>query len=269
MGCAPFRYREAGPFPVRPGGPKATARPPYHKGHRPPGLESRGRSPACPPAYRLAARLSARVQRGRCVCETPRMIPVLVSIPLYLLATGLLVAGLRRDHAPGRAWLPVAAAAMLMHALEHVLAWRAIGGADMHFYAALSLVTLGMAVLTSAVGAYGRLATLGVVVFPLAAAMLLGNHLHGHLPPQPLDWRLQLHAWLALLAYATLAVAALLAIGLWLQDRALSRREIRGWLRALPPLVELETLLFRTIATGFVLLSATLLTGILFVEDLL
>ena len=197
------------------------------------------------------------------------MIPVLVSIPLYLLATGLLVAGLRRDHRPGRGWLPLAAVAMLMHALEHVLDWRAIGGADMHFYAALSLVTLGMAALTTVVGARGRMATLGVVVFPLAAAMLLGDHLHGHRPPEPLDWRLQLHAWLALLAYATLAVAALLAIGLWLQERALSRREIRGWLRALPPLVELETLLFRTIATGFVLLSATLLTGILFVEDLL
>src|SRR5690606_20029416 len=90
------------------------------------GLGVAGPEPRLPPAYRLAARLSARVQRGRCVCETPRMIPVLVSIPLYLLATGLLVAGLRRDHAPGRAWLPVAAAAMLMHALEHVLAWRAI-----------------------------------------------------------------------------------------------------------------------------------------------
>ena len=41
------------------------------------------------------------------------------------------------------------------------------------------------------------------------------------------------------------------------------------WLRALPPLTELESLLFRTIAVGFVLLTATLLTGVLFVENLL
>ena len=196
------------------------------------------------------------------------MIPVLVSIPLYLLAAGLLVAGFRHDR-PGHGWLAPAIGAMLMHALEHVMAWRGAGGADMHFFAALSLVTLGMAALTTAVGARGRMASLGVVVFPLAAVVLLVNHLHGHRPPGPLDWRLQLHAWLALLAYATLGVAALLAVMLWLQERALSRREIHGWLRALPPLVELETLLFRTIATGFVLLSATLLTGLLFVEDLL
>ena len=49
---------------------------------------------------------------------------------------------------------------------------------------------------------------------------------------------------------------------------ALRRREFRAWLRALPPLVELETLLFRTIAVGFALLSATLLTGVVFVENL-
>ena len=78
-----------------------------------------------------------------------------------------------------------------------------------------------------------------------------------------------MHAWFALLAYATLAVAALLALMLWLQERALRRHEFHRWLRALPPLVELETLLFRTIAVGFVLLSATLLTGVLFVENLL
>ena len=51
---------------------------------------------------------------------------------------------------------------------------------------------------------------------------------------------------------------------------------VRGWLRKVgdrvavnDPLVELETLLFRTIAVGFVLLTMTLLTGLLFVQDLL
>ena len=87
--------------------------------------------------------------------------------------------------------------------------------------------------------------------------------------PEPLDWRLLLHAWLALLAYATLAIAAVLAVFLWLQERALRRREFHRWLRALPPLTELETLLFRTIMAGFVLLGAVLLTGVLFVDDLL
>ena len=56
---------------------------------------------------------------------------------------------------------------------------------------------------------------------------------------------------------------------LWLQERALRRREFHGWLRTLPPLTELEQMLFRTIMAGFALLTLVLLTGVLFVENLL
>ena len=198
---------------------------------------------------------------------------VLIALALYLAAAGLLIAEVRRDDGRGpdrrsRTWLLPAIAGVALHAVTHLLEWRGAGGADLHFFAALSLVGLGMALLTTAVGAAGRMAALGVVVFPLAALALVGYRSYGHVPAQHLDWRLLLHAWFALLAYATLAVAALLAMMLWLQERALRRREFHQWLRALPPLVELETLLFRTIAVGFILLTATLLSGVLFVEDL-
>jgi ABC-type uncharacterized transport system permease subunit len=196
---------------------------------------------------------------------------VLVSALSYLIATGLLITGMQGNRAPSRAWAWPAFVALVAHGLVHAHAWQSSGGADMHFFAALSLVGLGMALLTTLVGLGGRMAALGVVVYPLASTMLLlcAAKGHGAATGAMLDWRLQLHAWLALLAYATLAVAALLAIMLWLQERALRRREFHRWLRALPPLVELETLLFRTISVGFVLLSATLLTGVLFVENLL
>ncbi|HEV8695940.1 MAG TPA: cytochrome c biogenesis protein CcsA [Lysobacter sp.] len=195
---------------------------------------------------------------------------VLIAIALYLLAAVLLVVDVRRDPAGrSRNWLPFAVSGIALHGIAHLLAWRQAGGADLHFFAALSLVSLGMAMLTALVGATGRMAALGVFVFPLAALTLASYHGYGHVRVDVLDWRLQLHAWFALLAYATLAIAALLAVMLWLQERALRKREFHIWLRALPPLVELETLLFRTIAVGFVLLTATLLTGVLFVENLL
>ncbi len=193
---------------------------------------------------------------------------VLIAALAYLAATALLVRAVARDEARSQFWLWPALVAVVAHAGYHVVAWRAAGGADMHFFAALSLVGLGMAALTTLFAAGGRMRALGVVVFPLAALMLGGYATYGHKPPEQHDWRLQLHAWCALLAYSTLAIAALLAVMLWLQERALRRREFHGWLRALPPLTELESLLFRTIAVGFALLTATLLTGVLFVEDL-
>jgi len=188
---------------------------------------------------------------------------------MYLLATGWLVVSLRRDDEASRGWLLPATLGLMLHGAAHYLAWRNTGFTDLHFFAALSLVGLGMAMLTAVVGASGRMRALGVLVFPLAALVLSGYAWYGHSTrPDPLDWRLLLHAWLALLAYATLAVAALLAIMLWMQERALRRHQRHAWLRAFPPLTELETLLFRTIAVGFALLTLTLLTGVLFVENL-
>lgn len=197
------------------------------------------------------------------------MTVVLIAVVLYLAAAALLVAQLRqsRDQNP-LPWLLPALAAVALHLTTHALGWRTAGAADLHFFPALSLVGLGMAAVTALYGASGRMPALGVVVYPIAGASLLAYAGYGRAAPEALDWRLQLHAWCALLAYATLAIAALLAITLWLQERALRRREFHGWLRALPPLVELESLLFRTIGVGFVLLTATLLTGVLFVENL-
>ena len=156
-------------------------------------------------------------------CDTSAMTIVLIAVAGYLLSTGLLL----RSVATGRTsrlWLAPAGAAIVAHGLMHVLAWRTAGGADLHFFAALSLVGLGMALLTAAFAAGGRMRALGVIVFPLAAASLAGYAAYGHMRSEALDWRLQLHAWCALLAYATLAIAALLAILLWLQERALRRR---------------------------------------------
>ena len=193
---------------------------------------------------------------------------VLIAIALYLVATGFLIGQLRQEQGHSLRWLFPALPAVVLHFLAHARTWRTAGGADLHFFAALSLVGLGMATMTGLYGATGRLAALGGVVFPIAAASLFAYASYGHVGAEALDWRLQLHAWCALLAYAPLAIAALLAITLWLQERALRRREFHGWLRALPPLVELESLLFRTITVGFILLTATLLTGVLFVENL-
>ncbi len=194
---------------------------------------------------------------------------VLIAILFYAAATAALVRGVVREQASLRGWYWLGLGGILLHGAYHVLvAAQTFGGADMHFFAALSLVGLGMAAMTTAVGAQGRMSALGVVALPLAALLLAVYHLNGHVAAPHLDWQLLLHAWLALLAYAALAVAALLALMLWVQDRALRRRSFPRWLRALPPLTELEHLLFRTIAVGFALLTATLLSGVLFVQDL-
>jgi ABC-type uncharacterized transport system permease subunit len=195
---------------------------------------------------------------------------VLIAALSYLLASFLLAQGaLHPGHGRWR-WLAPGVLAVLLHAGHHIqVALTTPGGPDLHFFAALSLVGLGMASLTSLVAARGRLAALALVAYPLAAVLLLAYHFADHPPAPALGWRLETHAWLALLAYATLAVGTLLALMLRVQERALRLRRLGGWTRLLPPLNELETLLFRTLGAGFFLLTLTLITGVLFVDDLL
>src|SRR5690606_19663064 len=103
----------------------------------------------------------------RGLCDTSPMTIVLIAIALYLLAAGLVVRNVSGDGATRRnGWLAAATLAVVMHAGFHLSTWREAGGADLHFFAALSLVGLGMAGLTTLYGARGRMATLGVVVFP-------------------------------------------------------------------------------------------------------
>lgn len=196
------------------------------------------------------------------------LIPLLAAL-LYLLTAGGLVLAFRHDESQSRIAPWLIAPALLLHTATHGLSWIRLQGLDLHFYAALSLVGLGMAALSALAAAMQRMKTLGVVVYPLAAFFLLLYHFAGYGHVQILNWRLQLHVWLALLAYAILAIAALIALMLWLQERALRQRHIHGWLRALPPLTQLETLLFNSLTASFIVLTLALVTGALFVENLL
>jgi ABC-type uncharacterized transport system permease subunit len=83
-----------------------------------------------------------------------------------------------------------------------------------------------------------------------------------------MGWQIKLHVTVALLAFSVLSIAAVLAILLAIQERALRRSRFGHWLRALPPLTLTEVLLFRLIAAGFGLLTLTLVTGALFVDDM-
>ena len=72
---------------------------------------------------------------------------------------------------------------------------------------------------------------------------------------------------LALLAYLVLTSPRPESLFLAWQERA-RRRQARWVLKALPPLQTMETVLFECVALGLLLLTLTLGTGMLFLEDL-
>jgi len=127
---------------------------------------------------------------------------------------------------------------------------------------------------------------LRLLVLPLACiASLLPLAFNGvHVLSYAADPLFKLHFLIANVAYGLFVIAALHAVLMLLVERrlhamrggALARQGaaagngwLSSWLDSLPPLLTLETLLFRLIGAGFVLLTLTLASGILFNEQLL
>jgi ABC-type uncharacterized transport system permease subunit len=91
-------------------------------------------------------------------------------------------------------------------------------------------------------------------------------------PPAAQSMEFRSHAVLAMLAYSLFTLAALHALLMTVMERRLHGRaggsSIKGPLASLPPLMSMETLLFRLIASGFVLLTLTLASGAVYSETL-
>jgi len=108
---------------------------------------------------------------------------------------------------------------------------------------------------------------LGLAIYPLAAIALLASVWSGS-ESQTLSAALQMHVLLSITAYAVLALAAAQAILVLVQRRFLNNHQPGGFMRALPPLTSTESLLFLLLRVGFVLLTLSLASGFVFLEDM-
>ena len=78
----------------------------------------------------------------------------------------------------------------------------------------------------------------------------------------------KLHFLAAMLAYSLLTLSALHAIFMGFTENALHKRLMRRSLTSLPPLLVMESLLFRMLLLGFTLLTLTVGSGVFFSEAL-
>ena len=76
------------------------------------------------------------------------------------------------------------------------------------------------------------------------------------------------HLVIAMLAYSLFTIASMHVLLMALLERRLHGGELPTALQKLPPLLTMETLLFRIIGAGFLLLTLTLASGVVFSEEL-
>jgi len=115
-----------------------------------------------------------------------------------------------------------------------------------------------------------QLRSLQAFVLPPAAlfALLPAFSAQSHVIPEASAKLFIVHIAIALLAYSLFTFAALHALLMTIAERSLHNKTSFIKLPSFPPLLVMETLLFRVITIGFVLLTLTLISGMLFSEEI-
>lgn len=192
------------------------------------------------------------------------MIPAVLSLLAYVASA----AAAYRNRTP--LVLGAGATAVALHA------WVLFGdlfhasGLQLGLFDAASLVLCLAAMLILLCARLMPVAALALIAFPIAGAMAVIAAASGDAPGDGIaGWPLQLHVGLSVLAAGLFTLAALQSLLVAAQNRFLHGAREGSRLPALPALQSMESALFGALWLAWSLLTASLLTGILFVDDLL
>lgn len=193
----------------------------------------------------------------------------LVAVFLYALASVLqwqTVLGKRTANPSLFKWL--ALAGFVAHTLSVYKVLHQPGGLNLSLFSAGSLIAwlvTGLVLLSSLRQAIDNL-FLGVL--PMATITALLSVITEIQPGKPYAAGLIAHILISILAYSVFTIAVLQALLLSRQEAALKHHHTRGLVASLPPLQTMERFLFELLWAGLILLTASLVTGFLFEDNL-
>jgi len=147
-----------------------------------------------------------------------------------------------------------------------------IGDINLGFYYALSAIFWLTALIYWLANLKHQLHSLQAFVLPPAAVFVLlpAFEIKNHYLPQTeaASGVFMAHIAIAILAYSLFTFAALHGVLMAIAERSLHNKPTPFKLPNFPPLMVMEGLLFKVITLGFVLLTLTLLSGMLFSEEI-
>jgi ABC-type uncharacterized transport system permease subunit len=108
-----------------------------------------------------------------------------------------------------------------------------------------------------------------VILFPLTMiGISVGEWVETPSPKVITDKGVMTHILLSIICYSLITLASVQAVALAAQDYLLKRHTFGGIFRYLPPLQTMEKLLFEMTWIGFVLLTLSIVSGFLFLENM-
>jgi len=168
-------------------------------------------------------------------------------------------------------------AALVLHGWAVVQDTATAQGLDFSLLNAISVVGVLLAAVAWASGLLRTVPAIAAIILPIAAAAVLLPALLPHVSPAFANAHrfaygaesfAALHVAVALVSYAMFLVAAVLALVVMGLEKRLRQSVLDPPGAKVPPLLTLERFLFRLVTVGFVLLTATLASGMVFTEQL-
>lgn len=157
---------------------------------------------------------------------------------------------------------------LVLHGVLLAESIRTESGPELSIANVFSMVGFGFALAGVAAATWPGLRGLGAVMLPVGAIGALASGLGDFARSlDGLGWEMKAHIAISVVAYTLLSLGALISLLIYFQDRALRRRSSAAWLSVLPPLVTMEQVLFTTIHAGVVLLTLSVFSGLIFVDN--
>lgn len=202
---------------------------------------------------------------------SPSLLPSLAAACLYAAAT--LYQAIRLGQgakADKRLLCLLGTFAVLAHAVGLYSQLIRPVGLGLDFFSAASLIAVAVISLTMLACARIPVENLLVLLFPLGLATVLLAQFAPTGTVQAIDEEpgILSHILLSILAYGMFTIAVFQALLLLVQDHQLKHKHPSGLIKNFPPLQTMESLLFGFLWAGWALLSLSLISGWLFVENL-
>ena len=166
--------------------------------------------------------------------------------------------------------LSIGLAGLILHCLALYNSMISPTAINLGFYNALSLVSAFITLFTLFAAWRYPVEILSIILLPIATIILLLDLTNDtqHFLDTSSSRALIFHILTSIIAYSLLALAALQAILLSIQNSLLHAHQPGGIIKLMPPLRNMEVLLFEVIVVGFIALTISLGSGLLFLENM-
>ncbi|MBV1881459.1 MAG: cytochrome c biogenesis protein CcsA [Pseudomonadales bacterium] len=194
-----------------------------------------------------------------------------ISAALYLVATTYVFQRLSGNKSISKHWfLLLGLIASLFHIHSALSLIFSDAGLDLGLFYIGSLIGWVVILTVLTTNLFRPFENIAIIAYPIAALSIVASLIFESTfdARNDIGLSIAIHILLSICAYSVLFIAVGQAVLIAIQNRQLKKKQTQSIINVLPPLQTMESVLFEIIWLGIGLLTASILTGFMFYEDI-